>query len=155
MVERIADHVHQRISHHLHHVLVDLGIFSRKRDRDFLAKLLRKVAHQPHHFLEHRTYGNEAHGHGHLLKAARDTIKLGEITVKTLIADRHDLRALHHLRLKNNKLTDHINKRIKFLELYLDRRLDRCRRLLRGQSAFHLLRARRMRRDQDLTHLHI
>src|SRR5260370_28961370 len=72
MVDRVADHMHQRVGQLFDHIAVELGVFATQLEADLLALVSRQVAHEARHALEQDADWNHAHGHGDPLHVRGD-----------------------------------------------------------------------------------
>ena len=76
MIQRISNHVHQRVGQFFDDRAVEFDFAADRFQFDPLSELAREIAHQPRHAAEQRPDRHQPHRHGRLLQLRRDPRQL-------------------------------------------------------------------------------
>ena len=137
MVDRVSQHVRDRIRQALDDGLVDLGAFAFRNQLDLLAGHRRRLAHEARHPLEHRLHRLRADGHHAVLDLARQLLERFKRQRHVRGArEVHLADALREHGLVDDQLADEVDETVDALEVHANgRRRARGGFLLRGLVA--------------------
>src|SRR5690606_11762733 len=108
VVDRVPDHVDQRVGDEIDHVAVDLRLLGGGHEDDELAATPRDIARQPGHPLERRRGRDHAHRDRQVLQLAKDLPGVRYVPRRHVVL----LDVLDDHRVRDDELTDHVDQRI-------------------------------------------
>lgn len=110
VVDRVAHEVHQRLDQGINRSAVELGVVALELKINFLAELIREVAHEAWEPGKSSVDRHHAHAHDHVLDRLRSASQLADCGLQLQVVGFE--RELLNARAAHHQLTDHVQKRV-------------------------------------------
>jgi hypothetical protein len=114
VVQRIADHVDERIADLLDDGAVELGVLAAGGEGDLLAEVAGEIAGEALHFLEGGLDRDHAQRHGGVLQFLGDATELGDVALQGEPSPPPVSRRLDELALHDHEFADDIHQESSF-----------------------------------------